>query len=135
MPVLKALFDAEIRRFRPPISRDLARFSWIWPDFVISGPPWPGNPRFGPSGLGGSQFREIRAPGARSGQIPGPGGPNWHKSGGGGISCIRSFWSLSPGTYRSRILADSGISGPGTPNSGKFREFSAEMDHFLGGRF
>jgi hypothetical protein len=43
----------------------LATFSWSWS----------GDPRFGPSGLGGSQFREIPGPGARSGQIPGPGGP------------------------------------------------------------
>ncbi len=145
--------------------RILARFpdfwpiSRIWPDFPTFGrfPDfWPDFPTFGPDL---ARFGQIPDFWARSGQILGfrtilarggpssgilasqggvrisRGAPNWHKSGGGGISCIRSLSRLSPGTYRSQILADSRIGARGTRNLGNFWEFSAEMDHFSGGQF
>ncbi len=125
---------------------DSARFGQIGqipgPDWPDSGPDWPDSARFGQIGqIPG--FRTILARGGPSSgiltplggvQIPG-GAPNWHKSGGGGISCIRSSGTLSPGTYRSQILADSGTRALGTRILGTFRADSAEMDHFSGTRF
>jgi len=127
-----------------PDSARLARFrvqiGQIWPD---SGPDWPDLARFRSRLARSGQipgFRTILARGGPSSGIlvlPGgvriPGGaPNWHKSGGGGISCIRSSGTLSPGTYRSQILAETRTRALGTRILGTFREFSAEMDHFSG---
>ena len=118
------------------IRPDLARFGQIRPDSARFGQIRPDSARFGQNGqIPG--FRTILARGGPSSgilapQIPDSGPPNWHKSGGGGISCIRSSGTLSPGTYRSQILARSGTRALGTRILGTFWEFSAEMDHFSG---
>ncbi len=119
-----------------PDLADLARFGQIRPDSARFGQIRPDSARFGQNG----QIPGIRTILARGGpssgilapQIPDSGPPNWHKSGGGGISCIRSSGTLSPGTYRSQILARSGTRALGTRILGTFWEFSAEMDHFSG---
>ena len=125
---------------------DLARFGQIWPDSARFGQIRPDSARFGQIRPDSARFGQngqipgIRTILARGGpssgildpQIPDSGPPNWHKSGGGGISCIRSSGTLSPGTYRSQILARSGTRALGTRILGTFWEFSAEMDHFSG---
>ncbi len=137
---------ADLARFgqiRPDSARfdqipgpDLARFGQIWPDSARFGQIRPDSARFGQNGqIPG--IRTILARGGPSSGIlaprnPDSGPPNWHKSGGGGISCIRSSGTLSPGTYRSQILARSGTRALGTRILGTFWEFSAEMDHFSG---
>ena len=134
---------------------DLARFGQIWPDSARFGQIRPDSARFGQirpdsarfgqirpewpdswvsdhSGQGGSQFRDFGS--QIWARFPG-GAPNWHKSGGGGISCIRSLSTLSPGTYRSQVLAETRIRALETRILGNFWKFSAEMDHFSGGQF
>ena len=118
---LLARFGSRLARFGSRLARS-GQFGHFWPDSWVSDH----------SGQGGSQFGDFDL--ARGGQIPG-GAPNWHKSGGGGISCIRSSGTLSPGTYRSQIFGETGTRALGTRILGTFWEFSAEMDHFSGTRF
>ena len=110
---------------------DLARFGQIGPD-------WPDSARlarflgFGPFWPGGVPVRGFR-PGP-GGQIPG-GAPNWHKSGGGGISCIRSLSTLSPGTYRSQIFGETRIGALGARILEIFGSFPRRWTTFSGATF